>query len=203
MTHVTLIDGTEIDLDRPDFTGVTLESIGIMLYRQLRYNGATRRPYCVLEHTIRGVRACLDPKQSPGLGVYGASIGRYFFLHDLHEIVTGDISAPVAAHIGSKQLTALKDRLDLAICRALGIDGPMTRHMINGVKAVDQVMFQREWIDLMPKGWDRAAPGGCHDGPVRDFMAEHRIVPEPIGFDARRSPQDMVGEFCHLWRVVR
>lgn len=204
MTYVTLIDGTEIDLFNPNFEGVRLESFGLMLYRQLRYNGATRRPYCVLEHTIRGVRTCMDQKQSPGLGAYWRATAQHFLLHDMHEIVTGDIAAPVANYLCSSALIDLKCRLDEAIRQRFAIDDP-SGAVKECVIAVDQCMFQREWIDLMPTKWESAAPGGCHDGPVRDFMSDHQIHPETIEDypAARRSPMDMVGEFCHLWRAVQ
>ena len=200
--HITLASGHEINLDRPDFVGVSLETFGLMLYRQLRYNGATVRPYCVLEHTIRGVRTCLDPELSPGLGAYAATAARYFLAHDMHEIVTGDIASPVIRAIGKEKVGALKDRLDAAIFDRFGLD-QMPDHIAEAVGAVDQVMFQREWMDLMPTSFDRAAPGGCHDGPVRNFMFDHKIYPLKIDTHHRRSAQDMVGEFCHLWRIVR
>jgi len=199
--YVTLHDGTEIDLHAPDFTGVSLETIGLMLYRQLRYNGATKRPYCVLEHTLRGVRACLDPQQSPGLGVYARRTAMHFLIHDMHEVATGDIAAPVARAIGADQIDKIKRGIDLAIYDRFGTE-LHDAHIRECIIAVDQVMFQREWMDLMPTGFDRAAPGG-HDGPTRDFMAAHLITPEPIDAYHCRSSQDMIGEFCHLWRVVR
>ena len=200
-SYVTLVSGHEIDLHEPDFTGVSLETFGLMLYRQLRYNGATSRAYCVLEHTIRGVRTCLDPETSVGLGAYAVTAAKYFLAHDMHEIVTGDIASPVIRAIGKSEVDALKDRLDLAILRRFGMEEPGD-HIREMVVAVDQCMFQREWIDLMPTTFDRAAPGG-HDGPIRDFMLSHNIFPTKIEPHHRRSAQDMVGEFCHLWRAVR
>jgi len=202
MTHMTLHDGREIDLWKPDFSGVQLETFGMMLYRQLRYNGATKRPYCVLEHTIRGARTCLEPKYSVGLGAYGRDTAKYFLAHDMHEIVTGDITSPIAAHIGSVHLVRLKERLDAAIRDRFGMAEPGD-HIRECVAAVDQCMFQREWNDLMPTAFDRAAPGGCHDGPVRNFIGDHQIMPQMIPEYDRPGPHQLIAEFCHLWRLVR
>ena len=199
--QVTLVSGQEIDLGVPDFTGVSLETIGLMLYRQLRYNGATARAYCVLEHTVRGARACLDPEQSPGLGAYGRTVAKHFLMHDAHEIVTGDISSPVIREIGKDRVDRLKHRLDLAIYDRFAVE-PMTDMIREMVIAVDQAMFQREWIDLMPVTFDRAAPGGHDTGPSRDFMLLHGIYPTVIDNHYRRPGYDLVGEFCHLWREV-
>ena len=200
--HVTLITGQEINLYTPDFTGVSLETFALMLYRQLRYNGATRRPYCVLEHTVRGARACLDPEQSRGLGAYARRTARHFLMHDLHEIITGDIASPIIRLIGKDRIDPIKERLDAAIYGRF-FEEPPGDHMRECVAAVDQVMFQREWIDLMPTTFDKAAPGGCHDGPVRDFMLAHNMHPHKIDADYRATAQYLVGEFCHLWSVVR
>ncbi len=193
--YVTLHDGTEVDLENPDLTGVDMATLAIQLYRQMRYNGATKRPYCVLEHSIRGARA---------LQLYGSAYGRtaalHFLLHDAHEAIMGDIAAPVARMVSG--ISRMKERLDDAVYRLVGINRP-TGPVLELVIATDQVMFQREWIDLMPTRFDRAAAGGCHDGPTRDFMVEHGIFPDTIDPYLRPSFQMLFGEFMHLLRVLK
>lgn len=192
---VTLHDGTEVDLDNPDLTGVDITSLAIQLYRQLRYNGATTRPYCVLEHSVRGARALVADG-----GASSRTAARHFLLHDMHEAVMGDIAAPVARVIGA--VGDLKERLDAAVYRLFRMDRP-TGPVLELVVATDQVMFQREWIDLMPTKFDRAGSGNCHDGPTRDFMVEHALFPDTIENYVRPSFQSLYGEFMHLMRVLK
>lgn len=198
---VTLHDGTEIDLFNPDLTGVAVETLAIQMARTFRFNGATKRPYCVLEHSIRGARAALDPKQFPGIGAFARAAARTFLLHDAHEAVIGDIASPVARVIGYDAIATLKARVDIAMHRRFDFFPTGTAREIAG--KLDQVMFQREWLDLMPTPLHRSAPGPGNDGPVRDYIGQYNIHPEEIDPYVRPNPQMLIGEFCHLLRVTQ
>jgi HD domain len=197
--YITLHDGSEIDLMNPDLMNVQIETLLIQLYRTFRYNGATKRPYCVLEHSVRGARVALDSAKSPGLGAYRRAAANAFLLHDMHEAIIGDIATPVARVIGRDAIAELKDRIDRAVLDSFGPDNAYPKNIVTMVTALDAVMFQREWLDLMPTGFDRAS----NDGPTADFMVEECIHPEPIDPYVRPSFQSLIGEFLHLMRVTK
>lgn len=157
MTIVRMFGGVDIDLMKPDLTHVSVGSIFRTLSLLLRYNGQTRRPYSVLEHSLLGAERFAQTGQLRQAAA--------FLLHDAHEAFIGDITTPVAqaAEI-TDQLAVIKGRLDIAIEVRYNV---RLFDYANELREMDQAMFRREWRDLM---WNQGMPEP--DTDVRR-IAEH------------------------------
>jgi hypothetical protein len=102
-----------IDLVAPDWRDIALSDVAIGLSRLARWNGQTRRPISVLEHTL--VVASLAPAHALAV-----------LLHDAHEYAIGDITRPMRRaleyFIGAGAIHALERMardIDVAIARAV------------------------------------------------------------------------------------
>ena len=137
-------DGTNIDLSCINGDLLTHNQIFYSLARINRYDGATRRPYSVGEHTYRGAENYIRSR------MFEAAWS--FLWHDAHESLIGDIASPVGNLPELKKPVAmLKWRVDLVIERRFKVRlrGKEGRPVASNVE-MDIAMLHREWDALMP-----------------------------------------------------
>lgn len=140
MTWIQTYTGRKFDLLAPLASMVCIEDIAHHLALTNRFNGATREPYSVGQHSCH-VADLLPP-----------SLKRVGLLHDAHEAYLGDWTRPLK--IALRQLGVDTDGLVAAINTAIGEAFGVSLNDLPGeVKRADNVMLSTERRDLM-----RAAP---------------------------------------------
>lgn len=156
-TILTLSNGKGIDLLNPRPEDIDFDAIAEHLGKETRYNGATPDvQYSVAQHSSIGADAILE---SGG----NATEAAYFLLHDAHEAILKDDTAPkkqALAEIAQEQFGVLATEIveafelltyrhDDAIHCAAGMAWPPSFKMQMVVKKFDLIMFVTEWRDLM------------------------------------------------------
>jgi uncharacterized protein len=139
-----LPDGQVCDLAEMPARCFTLQNIAHSLAHQNRFNGHTTRPLTVAEHSV--MAALLVP---PELALAA-------LLHDAHEMITGDIPAPVCWELGL-DLAALKQRIDAAVAQYWGLEQGFAQHPT--IRTIDEQLLITEARDFMPEG-EREITGG-------------------------------------------
>lgn len=134
----TLACGSHIDLNAPDLTGVSLETVATHLSKICRFNGACHGMYTVARHSVLGALAL---KRTLGDGPAAA-----FLMHDINEAVIGDITTPVAKAIGG-QVHNVKIRADIAVSKRFDVE---LERYATPVYFMDREMLYNEWVRLMP-----------------------------------------------------
>jgi hypothetical protein len=131
--------GRRLVLGRVAPADIDLTDIAVQLSRICRFNGATRRWYCVAEHSLR-VAERLGPDAPPMRRLQA-------LLHDAPEAILGDLIAPL------KRLDAVYRGLEHQAWTAVAgrFDLPVDLHP--AVAAADARMFATEVRDLMAKPW--------------------------------------------------
>lgn len=133
--------GLLFDLVNPDHTDVNVEDIVFGLSRQFRFNGHTKFPYSVAQHSM--FVAELMP---PELAAYG-------LLHDAHEAYMGDITSPVksALHVlgGYQAIAKLDDILSAATHKYFGLRWPLPKDIEAEVAKADKLAAQFEKAHLL------------------------------------------------------
>ena len=165
MTHVTLSNGTQIDLQSPNLDMMTLVTAASSLSKICRYAGNTDGFYSVARHQYIGAEAlyrCGRIKEA-----------RAFLVHDLHECIIGDVTAPVCEYLGPV-MRDLKQRLDRLVEIKYGVDLQCFL-----VKGMDKQMLYYEWRELMPtfpeaEGYDRIDVAPIDDDLIRTIRAPNR-----------------------------
>lgn len=141
MTWMLTATGKAFSLGRPHAGDVTITDISHHLALINRFNGATRRPYSVAEHSLFVAEiaerefALRDP-----FAVMAA------LMHDAHEAYLGDIIAPAKAHIAcdvfeSSLARIVQDRYGLRVATAAHRDV---------IRRADLIALATERRDLMP-----------------------------------------------------
>lgn len=139
--------GVAFDLLAPRAEDVKIDDIATALSRIVRFNGHTREPYTVAQHSVH---------VSELLALWGApfEIQRQGLLHDAPEAYYGDITSPVTRAIESiaidhdmprSPLAVLRERVDAAVHEALGLPPQLAPI----VTRADLVILARERRDLM------------------------------------------------------
>lgn len=108
--------GQAINLLEPDPDTIDLEDIAQSLSRLCRFNGHTRIPYTVAEHSIMVgyLMLYLHPRNREAF-LWG-------LLHDAAEAFIGDIPRPVKRLFSG--VREMESRLMKAICKKFGLDYP-------------------------------------------------------------------------------
>lgn len=101
--------------------------------------------------------------------------------HDDREYAVGDISTPTENAIGAFDLPKVKERWDVAICRALGLALP-TAEVREEVALVDKVALAMEWRHCLGRD---VAELGVSDQVERLSRSDHLVgfVLEPERYD--------------------
>ncbi|MBP7336909.1 hypothetical protein [Niveispirillum sp.] len=143
MTATTIwIDADRaVDILSPDPAIIDIRFIAATLARINRYNGRTPIPYSVAQHSV--LVASLLP----------ARLRRHGLLHDAHEAILGDTTAPLKAALrhltGIDALARLEAAWDQAIHAALGLSWPLPGPDAALIKAADMRALATEMRDLM------------------------------------------------------
>lgn len=162
--------GRDLILARPD--AVCIDDIAAHLAKINRFNGASRQPYSVAQHSVLVATILAVAGHDAATQLWG-------LLHDAHEAYLGDMATPVQWHVfGNIEqarnvlLSAWEeatDAMDDAIIAAFGLT--VTSVMRHDVALADKRAFVTEWRDLMPG----PCPAGWTAEPAPDpvWPAEH------------------------------
>ena len=134
--HVVLHNGSTVDLESPNIENLTLISAASALSKTCRFAGNTSEFYSVARHQAIGAECLMRAGRHEE--------ARAFLLHDMHEVIIGDMIKPVCEHLGAV-LNDLKKRLDRLIEIKYGVDFECFL-----VKGMDAQMLYYEWKELMP-----------------------------------------------------
>lgn len=133
--------GLLFDLVNPDYSHVNVEDIAFGLSRQMRFNGHTKFPYSVAQHSM--FVAELMP----------AELAAYGLVHDAHEAYMGDITSPVKSAMaelgGYEAITKLDDILSAATHAHFGLQWPLSKEIEEQVVKADKLAAQFEKAHLL------------------------------------------------------
>lgn len=143
LTRTQIYGGKVVDLLEPKREDIDIDHIAKVLSRQYRFNGNTRTPITVAEHSIFVSDLLIDD----GLAFKG-------LLHDAHEAFFGDISTPlkqaIKALTGQDPAKIISDKWDGIIFPAFGLTIPTeVEHKL--IKIADKSALLHEAENLM---WD-------------------------------------------------
>lgn len=145
MTWIQTHSGRKFDLGAPDPSSVRIDDIAQHLSLTNRFNGATREPYSVAQHSCLVSDACPREYRLQGL------------LHDAAEAYVGDLTRPLKICLeqlgGRHAFDATYQRVTTAIEQALGVDLVL---LPPEVKTCDDILLATERRDLMataPEPW--------------------------------------------------
>jgi len=137
--YATTYCGKDIDLMKPDYIGLSLDTIATHLAKLPRYSGANDGWYSVARHSLIGAKA---------FHRRGAvERAKQFMLHDAHEAIIGEITTPVANALGKRRVAILKLAHDEAVEKRWNVD---LRFNVKPIKEMDAELLYREWGRLMP-----------------------------------------------------
>lgn len=126
----------------PRLEDVTIADIAHALGAVNRYNGHTRVPYSVAQHSVLVSRE-LRP-DGPAVALLG-------LLHDASEAYLGDVPRPLKRLPAFAEYRAAEARLEAVIYRAFGLEAVAAdRYVIEMLKLVDRRMLRTEQAQLMP-----------------------------------------------------
>ncbi|MEN6306012.1 MAG: HD domain-containing protein [Armatimonadia bacterium] len=147
MSIVRTYSGRSVSLASPDPASIDIRDIACGLSRLNRFNGATKLPVSVADHSLNVARLLGMWKADAELQLLG-------LLHDAHEAYFGDITTPVrrelAAWAGADHVQRMADRLDRAIFQAFRLNSIATSFAHAKVRDADAAVYAAEWRDLMP-----------------------------------------------------
>jgi hypothetical protein len=128
--------GLALDTCNPKPEQISLEDIDHALNRIVRFNGHTRRPITVAEHSIRVSRI---------VSVIGGGRDAQFLglLHDAAEAYVGDIVRPVK----SPEICTIEDRILSAILTKFGLE-PSEDDWAHARYADDMALFLEAMIEM-------------------------------------------------------
>lgn len=126
----------------PRAEDVCIEDIAHALGAVNRFNGHTRRPYSVAQHSVLVSRH---------LDVDGALMALVGLLHDASEAYLGDVPRPLKQTAAFAPYREAEDRLQTLIYQVFGLD-LVVRHpeVLPRLKHVDRRMLRTEQAALMP-----------------------------------------------------
>lgn len=135
---IRTISGEFVSLLNPDPSTIQIGDICHHLSNLCRFNGATRVPYSVAEHSLFVADIC-DPQYALAA-----------LLHDAPEAYLHDMARPIKRLIkaSSSVYEAAEERMWFAICLRFGIDPDDLAH----VKEADDIALATEARDLL--AWD-------------------------------------------------
>lgn len=158
----------------PQPEDVSLFDIAAHLARINRFNGATREPYSVAQHSV-----LVSELVPPSLALIG-------LLHDASETYTGDISRPMKRALewvgyrgGAVDLVhCIVNPIEMAIWRHFGIDPAVVRAAHDEIKRADNIACATERRDLL-------APSRFDWGPMekpdaRTIRTWHPMTAESV-----------------------
>lgn len=163
-TYLRTASGLNLYLSHP-CAAIRIEDAAAQLAKIARFNGATREPYSVAQHSV--VVSRLMRKHG-----HNATTQLAGLIHDVPEYVFGDMARPIQWHIfgESDRNLCIASPWDHAhnammdeVLQALGLPPYWPPGTLEIVKHFDDMALRTEWRDLMP-------------GDEPDYMAAY---PEP------------------------
>ena len=146
MNWIRTYSGKDVSLSDPQPVSIEIRDIACSLSRINRFNGATRLPLNVADHSLNVVRWLAMSKASPFVQLLG-------LLHDAHEAYIGDITEPMRREIsewaGRSIVEQIAGRLDKAIRLAFDLGETVDSRMLDRVQLADRAVAAAEWRDLM------------------------------------------------------
>lgn len=136
-------DGNVFDFNNPKPESISLDEIAHSLAIQNRFNGHTRFPYSVAQHSINVSRLLEEWGERPEVLLAG-------LMHDAAEAYTGDLISPLKRGDEHFQL------VELLATKAVADTFFLLHPMPEIVKKADMVMLMVERRDLLakpPKPW--------------------------------------------------
>ena len=166
MTWITAADGQRLHLHPADIAinSYSVATLAHHIAQINRFSGATSRPYSVAEHSL----LCADIAREQGLDTEAQLAA---LVHDLHEAIIGDISAPMKSTLGAP-LLCFERAHQRAMLSALGLRW-WTRNA-GVVKKIDLIALATERRDLLPKN-AAAVPWPIIDTPGREVQPHKTI----------------------------
>jgi hypothetical protein len=160
----------------PEVDKIRIADIAHSLSLEPRFNGHSREPYYVAEHSVRVSRllkewGCSTPVQFWGL------------MHDATEAYLRDLSATLKHLPEFAFYRQAEERLMLAICERFGLSPTQPAR----VKKADQVLLATEARDLM-------AFRSEHWGELKEVPLEERITP----WSSREAERTFLHRFAEL-----
>lgn len=164
--------GRDVFLDQP--RGITIEDVAASLAKINRFNGHTRVPYSVAQHSVWISRRMQEAGYSTAVQLAG-------LMHDAAEAYLGDLTSPAQMRVfGDSESgraclpSAWKEaqtEIDLAIVSELKLPVFLPGGTIAAIKFYDLMALRTEWRDLMlgPEPADFAALPEAHPEPIRPF----------------------------------
>ena len=128
--HFSTLSGVRIDLRNIKASDMILSDIAIGLANQPRYNGQTRFPFSIGQHTV-ALWDYADLKRM------NAAVKRELLLHDMPEFITGDIVTGVKRML-QPAYSYIDENVDATIRQAFKLDHPTT--------ATHDAMRRLDWL---------------------------------------------------------
>ena len=142
--------GRRFDYATPAVDQVSILDIAHGLALQNRFNGHTRLPYSVAEHSVR---VALRVKQLATEAALDAV--RVALLHDAGEAYVGDLVKPLKVRADFASFTWLESRIQRVIHERFGLER-VALDFYDLVKRADSELLHTEARDLLPggpRGW--------------------------------------------------
>ncbi len=161
MTWMLTHGGNVLDIQHLDPKQIDLADISKSLSLTYRFNGMTRRPISVAEHSLNVV-AIMERKM--GIGNPGALLAG--LMHDAHEFITGDLPAPMKDVVGDAWRTT-ETHVQRQVLKHFGIWSEFVTHR-HEIGYADMTALSTERAQLLPEH-TRAWP--CmHTHPPVEWM---------------------------------
>lgn len=183
--------GRDLYLNNPG-PSIDIIDVAEMLAKTNRFNGASREPYSVAQHSVWIVRTMMKHEYSTAAQLYG-------LLHDAPEYILGDMASPVKKYIFgepdgrlmiSSQWEHAHNFMMTEILHALGLPAAVNGGINEVVHHFDMKALRTEFRDLMP-------------GPEPDYF-KHLPEPDPGRIipneNWRTSREVFLTEFDRLMR---
>ncbi len=139
MSKSVTCNGQVIDLNNLSSIIIDLDTVLRSAVKVCRFNGHTKYHYSNLQHMYLVSCIAKEPElKLPAL------------LHDVHEVICGDILTYVAEFLGKEKLDQLKLDLDTLVANQLGCPSLMDQNIRDRVKYYDKQMTAIEAFALIP-----------------------------------------------------
>ncbi len=144
MTWMLTAQGHVIDIRFINNERIDIRDIAKSLSLTYRYNGMTRRPISVAEHSL--VVADIMERE---LGITSPPAVMAALMHDAHEYITGDLSSPMKACIGTAWKVE-ETRIQKQVLRRFGLWSAFLTHH-DQIHHADMHALSTERVQLMPE----------------------------------------------------
>lgn len=137
----------------PEECAIGIHDIAHALANNNRFNGHTREPYSVAQHSVHVSELCEEELNRGAIitcDVAALQLPLYGLLHDASEAVLHDIVRPIKGdfRIGNYLYTAVEARIQNQILKSFGL-APPAEQVASIVARADNILLVTEQRDLM------------------------------------------------------